>query len=57
MSGCRRIDLIVTFLALLELIRMKQIVALQPDVFGTIRIYRADAVPVAPPEAGTEVQP
>jgi segregation and condensation protein A len=41
----RRIDLIVTFLALLELIRMKQIVALQPDLFGSIRIYRADAAP------------
>ena len=39
----RRIDLIITFLALLELIRMKQIVAMQPDVFGAIRIFRADA--------------
>jgi segregation and condensation protein A len=43
--GRRRIDLIVTFLALLELIRLKQVVALQAEVFGPIRICRADAVP------------
>lgn len=48
----RRIDLIVTFLALLELIRLKQIVALQSDTFSTIRIYRADAAP----EPATEVK-
>ena len=44
-AGRRRIDLIVTFLALLELIRMKQIVALQSDIFGSIRIFKAE-VPV-----------
>jgi segregation and condensation protein A len=41
----RRIDLIVTFLALLELIRLKQVVARQSDLFGEIRLYRVDAVP------------
>jgi len=41
----RRLDLIVTFLALLELIRLKQIVARQAEIFGSIRLYRADAVP------------
>jgi segregation and condensation protein A len=41
----RRIDLIVTFLAMLELIRLKQIVARQAETFGIIRIYRADAAP------------
>lgn len=41
----RRLDLIVTFLALLELIRLKQVVALQSEVFGSIRVYRADASP------------
>lgn len=46
-SSHRRIDYIVTFLALLELIRLNQIVAAQPDLFGTIRIYRADAVPAS----------
>jgi len=32
--------LIVTFLAVLELIRLKQIAAQQAEVFGEIRIYR-----------------
>jgi len=35
-----RRELIVTFLALLELIRLKQIVAKQSEHFGEIRIYR-----------------
>jgi len=35
----RRIDFIVTFLALLELIRLKQIVAMQSETFGNIRIF------------------
>jgi segregation and condensation protein A len=39
-SSHRRIDLIVTFLALLELIRLKQVIALQSQLFGTIRIQR-----------------
>jgi segregation and condensation protein A len=50
----RRIDLIVTFLALLELIRMKQIVALQAELFGSIRLYRADPSPA--PEPTEEAQ-
>ena len=41
----RRIDLIVTFLALLELVRMKQAVARQSANFESIRIYRIDAAP------------
>ncbi|HVO33247.1 MAG TPA: segregation/condensation protein A [Elusimicrobiota bacterium] len=41
----RRLEMIVTFMALLELIRLKQIVALQADNFSPIRIYRADAAP------------
>jgi len=47
--GMRKLDLIVTFMALLELIRLKQVVALQAEVFGSIRLYRPDAVPVAAP--------
>jgi segregation and condensation protein A len=50
-SSHRRIDLIVTFLAILELIRMKQIVAMQPDIFGEIRIHRADTVVAQEPAA------
>jgi segregation and condensation protein A len=43
-SGARRrIDLIVTFLALLELIRLKQIEAKQSKIFGKIRIFRVPA--------------
>lgn len=35
--------LIVSFLAILELIRLKQIVARQTDNFGEIRVYRSEA--------------
>jgi segregation and condensation protein A len=38
-----RHGLIVTFLAILELIRLKQIVARQPETFGEIRVYRSEA--------------
>lgn len=38
-----RIDLVVSFLALLELIRLKQILARQKEVFGEVRIYRITA--------------
>jgi segregation and condensation protein A len=41
--GVRRIELVVTFLALLELIRMKQAVAKQSDIFGEIHIFRFEA--------------
>jgi segregation and condensation protein A len=44
--GSRRLELVVTFMALLELIRLKQITARQTDVFGPIRIYRAEGFPV-----------
>lgn len=36
--------LIVSFLAILELIRLKQIVARQTQLFGEIRIYRSEAI-------------
>jgi segregation and condensation protein A len=36
-----RVEIVVTFLALLELIRLKQIRALQPDPFGEIEIAGA----------------
>lgn len=54
-TSARRMDLIVTFLALLELIRMKQVVALQQETFSAIRIYRADSVPMAASEESPEV--
>src|SRR4029077_15817985 len=48
-SSRRRIDYIVTFLALLELIRLKQIVAMQSETFGHIRIFR-----LSPEEAAAD---
>ena len=47
-----RTEVVVTFLALLELIRLKQIAALQPEPFGEIEICRAEpagASPATPP--------
>jgi segregation and condensation protein A len=46
-----RTEVVVTFLALLELIRLKQLVAVQPDAFGEIEIRRAAAPAVTPPPA------
>jgi len=50
-----RAEVVVTFLALLELIRLKQIVVAQPAPFSEIEIRRAPAVsaPVDPNPAGT----
>jgi segregation and condensation protein A len=39
-----RTEVVVTFLALLELIRLKQLVAAQPEPFGEIEICRAEPV-------------
>ena len=41
-KNARRLDLIVTFLALLELIRLKQVVAEQTELFGSIRLIRTE---------------
>jgi segregation and condensation protein A len=38
-----RIGIIVLFLALLELIRLKQVVARQSQLFGEIRVYRVES--------------
>jgi segregation and condensation protein A len=56
-----RSEVVVTFLALLELIRLKQLVALQLEPFGEIVICRADpaaATPAAPgdPAASLHVE-
>ena len=40
-----RTEVVVTFLALLELIRLKQLVAEQPEAFGEIEICRAEPQP------------
>jgi segregation and condensation protein A len=53
-----RSEVVVTFLALLELIRLKQLVAVQKEAFGEIEICRADPVavslPTDPPAAAPE---
>ncbi|MDB6016659.1 MAG: Segregation and condensation protein [Pedosphaera sp.] len=51
-----RTEVVVTFLALLELIRLKQLVAAQSETFGEIDICRAEpqtAAPTAPPATET----
>jgi segregation and condensation protein A len=45
-TAASRSEVVVTFLALLELIRLKQITAHQPEPFGEIELHRA---PVAEP--------
>jgi segregation and condensation protein A len=46
-----RTEIVVTFLALLELIRLKQLLCVQPEEFGEIEIQRAVVGPATPPEA------
>ena len=46
-----RHEIITTFLALLELIRLRQVVARQDERFGEIAILRPEAVPAAPADA------
>jgi segregation and condensation protein A len=46
-----RSEVVVTFLALLELIRLKQLMAVQGEAFGEIEICRAE--PVTAPAAGS----
>ena len=40
-SAASRTEIVVTFLALLELIRLKQLKAVQPETFGEIELRRA----------------
>ena len=56
-SASSRSEVVVTFLALLELIRLKQIVAVQTEHFGEIEIEKAPPAPVANVEAETTATP
>lgn len=47
-AATSRSEVVCTFLALLELIRLKQLVCVQPKDFGTIEIMKASATPVDP---------
>jgi segregation and condensation protein A len=50
-SAANRAEVICTFLALLELIRLKQLVCVQPEAFAEIEIRRAEnAMASAPTE-------
>ena len=51
-----RTEVVATFLALLELIRLRQVVAVQARPFGEIEISAAPA-PAAPPAAPAEPAP
>ena len=52
-----KIDMILTFLALLELIRLKRVRVYQRGLFGPIRVFRPlgpeGGLAPAPPENGT----
>ena len=54
-----RSEVVVTFLALLELIRLKQLMAVQSEVFGEIEICRAEPVviPAVPASLADAVAP
>jgi segregation and condensation protein A len=55
-----RSEVVCTFLALLELIRLKQIVCVQPEAFAEIEIRRANAIvptPAPEPVAAAEFNP
>ena len=56
-AATSRTEVVVTFLAMLELIRLKQIVIAQPEAFAEIEISQAPPQPVAPPEPATEPAP
>ncbi len=55
-GAASRSEVVVTFLALLELIRLKQIRAVQDDAFGEIEILRAPPAP-APAEPAEKSAP
>lgn len=48
-AATSRTEVVVTFLAMLELIRLKQIVIAQPEAFAEIEISQAPPQPVTPP--------
>ncbi len=52
-----RTEVVVTFLAMLELIRLKQLSALQAEPFGEIEICRAPVVPAPAPSAADPAAP
>jgi segregation and condensation protein A len=53
-AATSRSEVVVTFLALLELMRLKQLIAIQPHPFGEIEICRATPPSSSPPPASPE---
>jgi hypothetical protein len=56
-SAASRTEVICTFLALLELIRLRQLVCSQPEPFAEIEIRRAVAAGVSPAVEGGILPP
>jgi segregation and condensation protein A len=56
-SAASRSEVICTFLALLELIRLKQLVCIQPEAFAEIEIRRAGPIDIIPPTATPASEP
>lgn len=56
-NSASREQIVATFLALLELIRLKKAVAYQSEEFGEIEIYRAVVVETAQPSQTADNQP
>lgn len=48
-AATSRTEVVVTFLAMLELIRLKQVVITQPEAFAEIEIAKAPPQPLTPP--------
>jgi segregation and condensation protein A len=55
-NAASRAEVICTFLALLELIRLKQLVCVQPEPFAEIEISRVEQI-VPPAETPAAVEP
>ncbi|MCW5554849.1 MAG: segregation/condensation protein A [Verrucomicrobiae bacterium] len=53
-AATSRSEVVCTFLALLELIRLKQIAVMQPEAFAEIEIRRAVSAAATPPAPATE---
>jgi segregation and condensation protein A len=55
-SAANRSEVVCTFLALLELIRLKQLVCVQPEPFAEIEISRAEQI-VSPAKTPAATEP
>jgi segregation and condensation protein A len=56
-NATSRTEVVVTFLALLELVRLKQVTTVQGEAFGEIEICQALTPPIAAPEDAPAVAP